>query len=768
MSTRKTPRPVAEQPPASPTLSPEQHPDHVAGRYEDNDPNDPASLTPLPDGPLPQPFPGPLPQPLPLPGPLPIPQPFPQPIPTLPIRFCAAVSGRYSLRPAGNGPLPILPLLRITVRVDVDRFQPQQRISIEVNRLLPRASAHAIAEVRSDRCIGLNQRRIQATITYREGDASLLQGSDVLFEATRGAGFSYGSYALTLSGGGATTRRYALQFDSPAFDAVEFEVDRVANAGEVVTGFDTASHANRPADLPAETLTLATVYQRAGFDVTMSPGASTIPLGDAGSNGTWSDGEMHNAMVTYWSRFADRPQWALWVLYAARHDQGRSLGGVMFDDIGAQHRQGTAIFTDSFIQDAPAGDAQAAAWRRRMVFWTAVHEMGHAFNLAHAWQKALGTPQGAPGDPWIPLANAPESRSFMNYPFRVSGGQAAFFSDFRFRFSDDELVFMRHAPRRFVQMGNSNWFVNHGFEAPEAVQASASRWSLAIRPNRQVNHYAFLEPVVLELKLTRTADTSAQIDDHLLEDGRHVTVYLQRQDGPTRVWRPMLTHCHRTHDKALRTGESLYGAHAISQSTSGWLIDEPGFYKVQAAVDTGDGVVVSNVLRLHVATSRSEAEDRLAPDYFTEDVARALAFRGAPALVGAMDTLRDVVDTCPDHPAAVHAALALSTPGLRDYKRLDTAPGTADGLVVHTSPANLDAAAQAQQTTLMRQPGLAADTLGHIPYFDALDTLAGSLEAAGAPEQAGKVLDDSIQTMKTRGVLASVVQATERHRARLA
>ena len=77
------------------------------------------------------------------------------------------------------------------------------------------------------------------------------------------------------------------------------------------------------------------------------------------------------------------------IIAAARHDQGRSLGGVMFDDIGPNHRQGTAIFTDTFIQDAPPGDPNAAAWRNRMQFWTAVHEMGHAFNLAHAWQKAL-------------------------------------------------------------------------------------------------------------------------------------------------------------------------------------------------------------------------------------------------------------------------------------------------------------------------------------------------------------------------------------------
>ncbi len=116
-----------------------------------------------------------------------------------------------------------------------------------------------------------------------------------------------------------------------------------------------------------------------------------------------------------------------------------------------------------------------------MAFWTAVHEMGHGFNLAHAWQKALG-------NPWIPLANQPEARTFMNYPFNVAGGETAFFSDFRFRFTDDELVFMRHAPRRFVQVGNANWFDNHcikemcnGWNCGTDQHKEYSEWMKTIR-----------------------------------------------------------------------------------------------------------------------------------------------------------------------------------------------------------------------------------------------------------------------------------------------
>ncbi len=133
---------------------------------------------------------------------------------------------------------------------------------------------------------------------------------------------------------------------------------------------------------------------------------------------------MHDAMQIHWSKFANAPQWALWTFFASLHEMGTSLGGIMFDDIGPNHRQGTSLFLDSFIKTPPAGDPAPAAWVNRMIFWTACHEMGHSFNLAHSWQKNLGVQ-------WMPLANEPLARSFMNYPYNVPGGTSAFFSGLR-------------------------------------------------------------------------------------------------------------------------------------------------------------------------------------------------------------------------------------------------------------------------------------------------------------------------------------------------
>jgi hypothetical protein len=743
-----------------------EHPDYLAGRLSDADDAGLGEFTPNPDGPLPPLPPGPrLPDPLPFPIPLPepgLPRPIPIPGPGIPFPvFCSPVSGRYRHSSAGGPmmppgpPLPIWPinLLSMTVRVDVDRFYPQNRISIQVNRLFPNRQAHVVAEVTSDVCSALNRRIITANIVYRDGDASLIPGTTITFSARRTMGIGYGSYQITLSGGGIVPKTYALTFESVYFDKVEFEVDRVDNAGTVVTSYDTASHPNRPASLPSETLSLATVYRRAGFDATMSSGGGVIPRAGAGTNGTWSDAEMHNAMVTYWSRFANNPQWAMWVLYAARHDMGRNLGGIMFDDIGPNHRQGTAIFTDSFIQDVPPGTPSPAAWRNRMQFWTAIHEMGHAFNLAHSWQKALGTP-------WIPLANEPEARSFMNYPYHVSGGQASFFADFQFRFSDSELVFMRHAPRRFVQMGNSNWFDNHGFEEPDALRSTGD-WKLAIRPNRAENTYRFLEPVTMELKLSNTSGGPAIVDHDMLADGRHVTIFIQREGGSLRQLRSMITRCHKPHGDQLEVGKAVYGAHMISTSTDGWLIDEPGFYKVQAAIDVGNQIVVSNVMRLYVTPPASAEEAKIAGDYFTEDVGRVLAFAGAPQLANAEDVLRRVIKTCAGNPAAVHAAVALSNPMLRDFKLIDAA-ADGKGMKIVSRPAKVEEAAKIQLAALLKEPEKAADTVGNIPFFGQLQQVADSMKEDGNEKGALDVMTKSVDIMKTRKVLPSVIEKAER------
>lgn len=675
-----------------------------------------------------------------------------------------AISGRYSYLPGVDPARPgagVDAALMVVVRIDVDGPQALDHISVEVSRQFPSVMAHGVARVIADRT-GPGQRVLEADLSYLDGDPNLLPGRRLVIEAT---GLdSAGDSMVTLAFGDRPgLGSYPLYFESPYFDEVDLEVDRVENAGDPVTEYHTHAHPVRPPDLPGERLTLAGIYQEAGFDAAISPESSVIPIVEAGADEAWSDEELHNAMVTYWSRFAHRPQWALWVLYANRHYQGEEIGGVMFDDIGDHHRQGTAIFTQSFIRQAPPGDPDPEAWQQRMQFWTAIHETGHAFNLAHSWQKGIDTPLG---DPWVPLVNEPEARSFMNYPFNVAGGEQAFFEDFEFRFTREELLFMRHAPRRFVQMGHGNWFENHGLQELRNDLHEHHCWRLQLRPNREVSSYAFLEPVILELKLTNYSAEPVSVDSNILSGNGSLKLMVQREGSAPRHWRSMVTHCVRPEPVSLATGESLYGSHNVSVSPGGWLIDEPGFYKVQAGLEVEGQVVMSNVFRLYVAPPKQPEEDRVALDYFSEDVARALVFHGVPALPKAMAVLQGVTERCPLNPAALHAAVAVSAPNLRDYKLLDADEG--HRLRVRCHHARVAEAAPVQARALMEAGPQAADTFGHIIYFRALSALADALDQQGDEPAARRVLTASLTAMQQRAVLDSVIRRTEQRLSRMA
>lgn len=559
---------------------------------------------------------------------------------------------------------------------------------------------------------------------------------------------------VTFRGSGVQlTRTY--KFRSPAFRQVEFEFDR-ADGVTLTKSIGTHDHPNRPSDLPNETLSLETVYARAGFAVASSGGNSIVPLAGAGPNQQWNNAELHDAMQKYWSRFAPRAQWSLWTFFAAMHEMGSSLGGIMFDDIGPNHRQGTALFTQSFIANAPAGDPAPAAWVKRMIFWTAAHEMGHAFNLAHSWQKSLGVP-------WVPLANEPEARSFMNYPFRVAGGQTAFFRDFQFRFSDAELVFLRHAPAPFVQMGNAAWFDHHGFQ--QANTEEEPRFRLVVRANREPCAFDFLEPVVLELKLTNITDEPRLVPASILVDTEHRTVIVKKNNREAREFVPFSRACHQERNVVLDPGESLYESLFVSVGRNGWDVADPGYYLVQIALRVDEEDVVSEPLLLKVLPPNAREEERLACDYFTEEVGRVLTFDGSRHLDTGNQTLAAVVDTLPTSRAATHAGVALLLPRARPFLELDLGgngpPRSAVDAGGRVSEKKADPKALSALANLLlgaAAPASAAQTLGHIDFRGYAEATSEAFALANDAENAAKVLDALANTLAKRGVPPSILR----------
>ncbi len=618
------------------------------------------------------------------------------------------------------------PFDREELRLDVDGRYPQMAASGTMVRGFG-TRVNWVARLRA-----ITRSRWRGAIWYQEGGRLPYTSIDIV--ARRSFFPHQRLLRVTFRGPGGIRRRRIYHFARRWFNSVDFEFDKVSNA-EAVTEIDTTAHPNHPAILRHETLSIEDVFARAGFRVTSRRGS--VPLSGAGSDLKWTNAEMHDAMQTYWSRFANRPQWALWVLFAREHVWGHGLGGIMFDDIGPNERQGTAIFSHSFIADPPPGDPAPDAWVKRMRFWTAVHELGHGFNLAHAWQKHLGTP-------WIPLVSDPEARSFMNYPYRVSGGERAFFADFAYRFSDPELLFMRHAPRRFVEMGNAAWFDRHGFENVDEEERNHD-FALELVTDKAEPVFEFLEPVTLTLRLTNATNEAKLVPRGILSEQSQMTVVIKKEGAAARQWVPYARYFMTPQTLALEPGESIEESLFVAAGRNGWDLAEPGRYLLQVAIGIDGRTVLSNPLVLRVARPKSREQEVIAQDFFSDEVGRVMAFDGSRVLDSGNAALRKLVESFPDSAAAIHAEIALAMPELRVHRLIEAEK---ERLILKTVKPDLETAQKAIERCLFKAPALAAATLSHVDYAYYGETFSALLAEEGQDVLAKKV-EKSMETAMT-------------------
>ena len=660
------------------------------------------------------------------------------------------VSGLYARDPQ---PANVLEELRI----DVDGRYPQMIASGTVFRPLP-ARMHWVAELKQ---VGPN--RWRGPIFFERSPGVPFRWERVTVDVTRGPTPDQHKAKLTMHrpGGSPRVRRFAFSQRSMRSRPVSLELDWEQGVTPVLQ-VDTCAHPDRPPALPCESLTIEGVYERAGFDVQLSPGGP-VPTAASGAKTTWSDFELHDAMEVYWSRFAPKAQWAVWAFYAALHDDlppefpggqpvpGEALLGIMFDaglaHAGPEERQGCALFDDAIAANPPpAGTPNAAAWRERETFFTAVHEIGHCFNLAHSFDKSvfnLG---------WIPLADEPEARSFMNYPFFVNGGPRAFYKKFRYRFSSQELTFLRHAHPAFVKPGARPFFADHGLIDPEV----GTGWTLRLRANREREVFEFLEPVALELKLTNRAGDPRLVDRQALSAGDGMAVYVQRDRGAVRQVRPYARHCFRARKTMIEPDGSMYAPLRVSAGFDGWEIAEPGTYTVQVVLLVDGEEVVSNPLRLRVSPPREYEEERVAADFFSDEVGRILSFNGSGVLETGNHTLREVSERLPDRRAALHARLALGNVLARDTKRLEPDNDAAKGrMQVKVDDAHPEEGHALLEEALIAKPERAVESLGHIRWKRQVDRFSELLAERGETQEAARAQDVLYRTLSEREVQGS-------------
>lgn len=449
---------------------------------------------------------------------------------------------------------------------------------------------------------------------------------------------------VSLTSAGGQPALYKCNKKSDAFRDVEMEIDICAsvNSQPSLPGFRTTDHPVRPAGTTDRQLTIEESYREAGVVVSISPTHDVIDDSDPQFN-SWSAAELHDVMEKSFSKIGGTwPQWAMWGVLAGTYDNP-GVGGLMFDAAAAfggagsaPERQGFAVFRnhrwfDALTASPPANKDEAAAARQFLYTW--VHEAGHAFNFLHSWNK-----------------NRPDALSWMNYDWRYDNlhGADSFWSNFNFRFDDEELIHIRHGDRASVIMGGDPWASGGHLEAPpEAEYLAAPPGALSTIDGdvpvefliRSKPFFEFMEPVSIELRIRNLLpNLELNLDTRLHPEYGGVVIHIRRPDGRILEYSPVMCKLALAGYKELQPlvpgeepGNDRYSEEInLTYGRYGFYFDQPGEYLIRALYQgAGDLLIPSNVHRLRVGSPVSRDLDITAQDYFSYEVGMNLYLEGS-------------------------------------------------------------------------------------------------------------------------------------------
>lgn len=676
------------------------------------------------------------------------------------------VSGRYEGRQAG----PWLSATILDLRVDID--QRYSSNSPVLNRISADVYAQRPVLAPADP-VGPSGPMTVAR-TYVESwilDAPQVEWSRCRVEITGSVRYWLGSHPPTrvkivipwtqgavgpaqvsLEAAGAATLIYSCAFRSDNFRDVVLETDycRSVNQPPQLPAYDTHAHGVHPVDTPQRLLTVENVYREAGIGVSVA--AQHTDLDDSAAGfASWSPAELHDAMEQAYSRFPEVwPAWHLWGLLAGAYDDPKT-GGLMFD-AGAQYggagrgpdRQGFAVFRahrwfDSLVAQPPTSQNEAAAMRQFLYTWA--HEAGHAFNLLHSWNKAR-----------------PDALSWMNYPskYDARNGQDSFWSEFRFRFDDQELLHIRHGDRASVIMGGDPWASGGHLDAPTGGTMESEPGSPLELLLRSKPYFGFMEPVEIEARLRNRTTMFIDVDGRLDPRFGNTVVYVKDPSGDVAMFNPVVCELGEPSPMRLEPlatdgsneGRDRYSAPVLlTYGTRGFMFDRPGRYEVRIAYSSGGILLTSNTLRIRIGRPMSREEDRFAQVYFTPDVGLTLAVDGSqsPFLADGMSALREAAERFQNEDLGVKAGLVVARSVGDDFFRRQ-----GDRVVkTHT--------ADPAEAIAITQPALdyyreTTSSASNLAYNEVGRFRATMLAAQGSADLARQELGDLREDLAARGV----------------
>jgi tetratricopeptide (TPR) repeat protein len=674
------------------------------------------------------------------------------------------VSGTYKNPKSGSSTI-------LELRVDVDGRRPQSRLSGDFFKVFTfwgwtftLYSSSFVVENVTDTLSTKTEAVLTGSVIYYSDPTRV---NDTIEVRIPRVGFFSPAADATVKfyTSGVLTSTYVCPKISEYFRKVTLEIDRFQTATYPPAAKTCADP--HPADLTCEDITTAIVYQRAGIDMTVTEDdvLNDPDSADPGSN--WDEAELHDLMENRFDSFSNTLQWNLYGVVVPRFGAGATYDsgyyGVMFDWGGYQagdtyHRQGSAVAYDAMMGRTSGTLYNNADKQNRFFLETFIHEIGHAFNLPHSWQRSANPDMA--------------SESFMNYPWKFTGGggstalqkETNFWSNFRWEFDDVELKWMRHANRNDVIFGGNDWIGNNLsiYTEPEREILNAPL-SLEVRA-REVFDYA--QPVQVELKLKNISDHPQTVVANLEPEDGWVTLYIVRADGKRVRYLPPVRRLKAPKMVTLAPKESVYETVMISYSSKGPQFERPGEYHIRAYYNIeNEGFIVSPSCRVRVASPKSQNTEELAYLMFSHEVAKFIYLGGSERYPTTIARLKEASQkyetTDPNVVPYIHAAMGrhLSRPFKKIVKK-------GDKRLIAARKANFAEAVQHLETARKLSPsGLSA--FDNITYNRLSVLLSDCYQKQNKSAEAVRVLQESLQYFQKRNVVKSVLEEYQTQVAKL-
>jgi hypothetical protein len=400
-----------------------------------------------------------------------------------------------------------------------------------------------------------------------------------------------------------------------------------------------------PVSFRGAELTVRDCLRAAGFTVADIGDATRIPRSAQPWDYSMIYTILNDLMAGAATSDLSRPDWNLHLLQLSRCS-AMGLAGVMFDTTDPLPRQGSAVFVDR-IRDVVKDEDED-----REILRTVVHELGHALNLVHRFERSVGRA---------------DSTSYMNYPQRylLGGHSDQYWANFAFTYDPDELEFLRHAPQAEIRPGDAAfhsvryWATGPGGYVPYYPEVTDLPLRLALEAPANGPVFAFGQPVLLGLTLENQGGTPIEFgSDPLDPKTGGVEILIQRVTGTVNgalpaatSFVPMMQGClieDALTQVTLPAGGVLRDNVNLTFGSTGFAFAEPGTYDLVPLLGLpekrADGVTVEHLvrgqaLRIRVGYPHEPAEERDALVLMRRDVGAWFALGGSDVLGAAADDL---------------------------------------------------------------------------------------------------------------------------------